>query len=499
VTATREPVAARPFPRKPPPPRHRRSWVDRLLIGLILVVALAILATGGGYLYLKWRFAQVEKVDLSVRDPNGVGVGLFPDVKGQPMNVLLVGSDTRANLTGSDAERHSVDENGNRVTGQRSDTIMILHADPEAEKGAILSLPRDLWVRIAGTGKSNRINTAFHGGGAEGAQRLIDTITDNFGIPIHHYVEVDFVGFRNLVDAVDGVPIYVPAPARDAYSDLSIPEAGCITLSGEQALAWVRSRHYQYYESGRWRTDLSSDIGRIARQQDFIRRLMNRSISKGIRNPVKLNRLIGIAVDNVTIDAAMTSKDIFTLGRQFRSLDPNDVAMLTMPAENTRIGGAAVLRLKQPEAQQTIDLFVGGAEANEDDGEVPDVPPNTVRVRTLNGAGVGGLAGRTAAALVEAGFQDAGVGNADRAAYEKTVIRYAPGREDQARLLRSYIASGATLQEDSTVRGVDAILVLGRDFTSVAEPGTEAPPPTAARAAPTTPTTPADEAAEPQC
>src|SRR5206468_12114941 len=140
--------------------------------------------------------------------------------------------------------------------------------------------------------------------------------------------------------AVGGVAIYVPAPARDFYSDLKIYRAGCVTLTPDQALSWVRSRHYQYYEAGRWHEDPTSDFGRIQRQQDFIRRLMRRSISKGIRNPLTLNRLIGIAVKNLTIDSAMSSKDILRLGKQFRSLDPQSVSMYTLPATQARIGGA---------------------------------------------------------------------------------------------------------------------------------------------------------------
>src|SRR5262249_4937567 len=167
------------------------------------------------------------------------------DDPGQPMNVLLVGSDNRADLTGADAARNQRDENGNLVTGQRSDTIMVVHVDPRSTKATILSIPRDLWVPIYGTNHSGRINEAYNGGGVQGASRLIKTITTNLGIPIDHYAEVDFVGFKKMVSAVGGVPIYIAAPARDKYSDLNIPQAGCITLTGDQALAWVRSRHFQ--------------------------------------------------------------------------------------------------------------------------------------------------------------------------------------------------------------------------------------------------------------
>lgn len=463
-----------------------RRWPRRLLIGLNVFVAVCILVAGGGYAYFRWQFSRINRVELPVvdpantRDPGG-GV-LYPDEAGEPMNVLLVGSDSRENLTGADCRRNCRDEQGRLVTGKRSDTIMVLHADPARERAAILSIPRDLWVRIAGTNRSQRINSAYDLG--EGV--LIRTITENLGIPINHFVEVDFVGFRNLVNAVDGVPIYVPAPARDRYSDLNIPQAGCITLTGDQALAWVRSRHYQYYESGRWRTDPRSDFGRILRQQDFIRRLMKRSISRGIRNPITLNRMINIAVKNVTIDSEMSSKDILRLGRRFRSLDPESVEMYTLPVVSARIGGADVLRLNQPEATQIIDLFMGRAPETT---APPDIPPAAVRVRVLNGSGVGGAASRTAAALAGFGFQTTGTGDADRFSYQRTVIRYGKGQLDKARLVQAYLRAGAVLEEDRTL-SVDVVLVVGRDFAGVARPATGGQAPTTSTVPATTTTQP---------
>ena len=466
------------------PARPHRRWPRRVLIGMNIFVALCILMAGSGYLYMKWRFGQIDTVRL----PFGILAPDEPADEGPkiPMNVLLVGSDTRANLEGADCKRNCRDEQGRLVTGQRSDTIMILHADPAAKRGAILSIPRDLWVRVAGTNRNNRINTAFEKGPAQ----LIQTINDNLGIPIHHYVEVDFVGFRAMVNAVGGVPIYVPAPARDRYSDLRIPEPGCITLNGDQALAWVRSRHFQYYEAGRWRSDPRSDFGRILRQQDFIRRLMKRAISKGIRNPLTLNRMVDIGTDNVTIDDQMSSKDIFALGKQFRSLEPTAVQMYTLPVTMARIGGADVLRVKQPDAQQVIAEFTGQSK-QPGEGEVPpaNIPPSTVRVRILNGSGIGGLAGKTSQQLAAAGFQSAGTGDADSFGYRRTVIRYGTGQRDKALLLRSYLVAGADIEEDRTLT-TDAVLVVGRDYNGVRKPpaaGTATTAPAAPAA--TTPTT----------
>jgi len=142
----------------------------------------------------------------------------------------------------------------------RSDTIMVVRLDPATERAALLSLPRDLYLPISGTRGSARINSAIQGGPA----RLVATITDALDIPIHHYLEVDFQGFRDLVDAVDGVPVYFPDPVRDRRSQLNIPDAGCVTLDPVQALAYARSRAFEVRRDGHWEVDGSGDLGRIS-------------------------------------------------------------------------------------------------------------------------------------------------------------------------------------------------------------------------------------------
>lgn len=470
-----------------------RRWPRRLLIGVNILLAVCIIGVGSGYAYLRYRFGQIDRIAIPIIGKSIGGSGaIHEDVPGEPMNVLLVGSDSRADLTGADCKRNCRDENGNLVTGQRSDTIMILHVDPQTKKAAILSIPRDLWVTIAGTTRHQRINSAFDGKTpAEGAARLIQTVTQNLGIRVNHFVQMDFVGFRNMVNAVDGVKIWVPAPARDFYSDLRIPNPGCVSLTGDQALAWVRSRHYQYYESGRWRSDGTSDFGRITRQQDFIRRLMKKAISKGIRNPLTLNRMIGIAVENVSVDSSMSTKDILGLGKRFRSLDPNSVAMYTLPTTQATIGGADVLRIKEPDADQIIAAF-NGASAEGTGGEpagaaAPNILPSTVRVRTLNGSGLTGQAGKVAGALSATGFQNAGTGDADSYRYATTEIHYGRGQVDKARLVQAYLKGVGTLKEDRAL-SVDVQLIVGRDYTGVQKPaaGTPAAPTTTVPAAPTT-------------
>jgi LCP family protein required for cell wall assembly len=447
---------------------------------------LLLVAGAGGWLYLRWRLGQINRVQLPALDED----------RGSVMNVLLVGSDSRSRLTGDLAEQAGKDQ----VSGQRSDTIMVLHVDSRQKKAAILSIPRDLHVRIAGTNRSDRINTAFSSGGPGG---LVQTIQDNLHIPIHHYMEVDFVGFRDIVNTVGGVKVYVPAPARDAMSGLEIKEPGCIRFDGDQALAWVRSRNYEYFESGRWRRDGTADLGRIQRQQDFIRRMMKKAVSSGLTNPLTLNRIIGIGVKDVTLDERMSTSDLVRVARRFRSLDPETVDMQTLPTTPATIGGASVLRLDREKAQAAIDRLNGIGPAT------ADVRPSEVRVRVLNGNGTDGAAAAAAEALAETGFNVADQGDADNYGYRRTLIRHATGQRAKAELLARHLQAGGTLREDGSLRTIDATLVVGSDFSGVrataASPA--APPPAAApapgapapNAAPAPTPAPKGASAEPAC
>src|SRR4029077_11443630 len=139
-----------------------------------------------------------------------------------------------------------------------------------------VSFPRDLWVSIAGTGSNERINTAYSVN--DGPQRLIDTLRQDFGITINHYVELDFKSFKGIVDAVGGVPMSFQTPMRDRNSGLYVDTAGCTTLDGDQALAFARSRHLEYMDSKlKWVSDPSADLGRINRQQVFLQHVIDQA------------------------------------------------------------------------------------------------------------------------------------------------------------------------------------------------------------------------------
>ena len=232
---------------------------------------------------------------------------------------------------------------------------------------------------IAGAAGRDRINAAVQIGGPEG---LVETIRDFFGIPINHYVQIDFRGFSEIVDALDGIPIYFPNPVRDLRSGLFVEEAGCTTLDARNALGFVRSRAYQEQIDGRWRTDGTGDLGRVRRQQEFIVRSLDRAFDRGLRNPVTLDALIDGALDAVTVDDTLDGDDIIDLASQFRRFDPSSLDLYELPVASDTVGGASVLRMRSRAAEPVLDIF-----RNEDPNAVSE---SSIRVQVLNGTGVPG-------------------------------------------------------------------------------------------------------------
>ena len=465
-----------------------RRWPRRLLIGVNVFVALCLVLTGAVYGYLRWQFGKVDKIDFACDVLRNCG----DDDPDRPMNVLLVGSDSRKEISAAERQQFGTET---QVGGQRSDTIIVLHVDPAAEKAALMSIPRDLSVPISGSNdpRPRRINTAFE----RGPEVLIATIRDQLGIEIDHYAQVDFNGFRGIVDAIGGVTLYFPSPVRDTVSGLNVAQPGCVQLDGNSALAYVRSRNYQYQDGGRWRFDPTADLGRIERQQSFIRRVIGKASQVG-RNPVRLNSIINSAVPNVKIDKAFSTKDMLRLAKRFKSLEPDAVEMLPLPTFQTRESGAAVLKLKEPEATEVIERLKGTAQPAGPAGPPPKVIPGTVRVRVLNGTGTGGQAGTTAQALQKANFGVAATGDADRFDYKRTVIRYSRGQLPKAQLLQAYVDGATEMVEDGALRGGDLVLVTGAGFKGVRDaPGTA--PSTTAPPAKAPPTTAAPAPAEPAC
>ncbi|MEO6629595.1 MAG: LCP family protein, partial [Aquihabitans sp.] len=289
---------------------------------------------------------------------------------------------------------------------------------------------------------------------------LVQTIKDNFDIDVNHYVQVDLAGFQNLVDQVGGVPIYFPTPVRDLYSGLLVKEAGCTTLDQNGALSYVRSRHFQYKNAkGKWRGDGASDYGRITRQQDFVRRVIRRVFSQGARNPVKLGEMVGTGIDHIQLDPYTKPADLITLGKAFKSFDPEKLQTHALVVREIRRGGADVLELVADESEPTLALFRGTGAT----GVNAAVDPSTITVRVINGTGKQDQASNLTDLFDAAGFK---VTNPDSdSPVWRTEVRYRPGDEAEAVLVARYIDGDPLLVPDADARQIT--VVSGPDLVTV--------------------------------
>ncbi|HEY1116603.1 MAG TPA: LCP family protein [Acidimicrobiales bacterium] len=436
--------------------RARRSVLQKLVIITNLFAMLGFVFTAGALAYGYQKYGQIPRIEIG----DALSASEEPeDGAVVAENFLIVGIDSAAGLDPDDPVASSRTD----VAGLRSDTMMILRVDPASTRAALLSLPRDLWVPIPGHG-NGRINEAIELGGPE---LLVDTIQGYLGIPVNHYAQVDFHGFGRLVEAIDGVEVYFRNPVRDQRSGLDVPEPGCVRLDARNALGFVRSRAYQEYVDGRWRTDPTGDLGRIRRQQQFIIAALERSVERGLRNPVTLDELIDSTLDAVTIDDTLDGGDLLALGREFRRFDPSSLDVYQLPVEDDSVGGAAVLRLLTREAEEVLDIFrTRSATA---------LTPASVRVQVLNGTGEPGQASNAATALRGAGFATGGTGDAGRLGVERTEVRHPPGAEAAADLVRRWLAGEADLVEDAAVD--DITLVTGADWQGLRTEPLPAPEP----------------------
>jgi len=447
--------------------RPHRSWPQRLVLGFGVLSTVACLSAGGLVLYVYAKLGEL--VRFSEQE-----VSVEEAAPQAPQNFLIVGSDSRENVDPNDPD--FTDVLPGEVGGNRTDTIILARIDPDNAQMQMVSFPRDLAVRISDTGERARINSAY----GRGRQVLIDTISENFGIEINHYVEVDFTGFQRLVSAVGGVPIWLDAEYRDVHSGLAPIGPGCVTLDGPTALEFARSRYLQYRdEDGDWQSDPTADLGRIGRQQLFIRKAVERVLSLNpFTNPTTLVGLLDVAVDSVKVDAGLSTDDLRSLAEQFRSFDPTTIQNHSLTVASERgPGGASWLGIvDDANTQATINVFRGlppGA-----------VSPAQVTVEVQNGTGVERQAADTADALAAVGFVTEVSGDAAEAPARTTVF-FGPGSEESARLVARHLTSQAAFEPDPELDAGVVRLVTGPDFTTVIR----TPWPEDAVLAPTTTTT----------
>ena len=367
--------------------------------------------------------------------------------------------------------------------------MMVLHAD--GDRSYAVSFPRDLWVDIPGQG-SAKLNAAFN----HGPQPVIDTIQTDFNVPINHYLEVDFESFEKIVDAIGTIPIWVPGVWRDKYTGFaSYLGAGCYQLDGFAALSYVRARNLEVLGPKGWSlVDATADIGRIERQQAFVKKLGRLAVDRVLDDPMVAPDIVDALLPNLHADTTFDRQALNQLVLAFMGLATGDAGITfeTVPWDGpaTRDRQSVVL-VKHPDADTVFARLRGDVPVEPTPATTavaaasPDsVRPADVSVQVLNGSGIDGAAGKADQGLGNRGFVSGGVGNLPGGTAATTQIRYRAGDEAKAQLVAASVP-GAELVADPTMAGGSVVLVLGGNFRGIgtATPkDTAAPPPDPAAA-----------------
>ena len=316
-----------------------------------------------------WLVAAALVIVLSAAGYTGVGRALDSRLDGvrrelsltstlaepsdQFVNFLLVGSDSRAGADPNDPDYGNVGGEGD-VQGRRSDTLIVVNVEKSSGIISLLSIPRDLWVTIGDSENTERINVAYR----EGAPVVVRTVTRALGIPIHHYLEIDFQGFKDLVDAVGGVTVCVEWPTRDRNTGLYI-KPGCKNLNGVQSLAYARSRYFEEKVDGQWRIDGTSDIGRGKRQRLFTALLMQTAVNRTLGDPFRAGTIMDGATGALLVDERL---DLLEFARLMRPAAGGKLRRFSLDTYGDTVRGNSVLRLADS-AAPTLAFYAGNGPA----------------------------------------------------------------------------------------------------------------------------------------
>ncbi|MEU6126729.1 LCP family protein [Streptomyces sp. NPDC047123] len=297
-----------------------------------------VLVAGGGVAYA-WQHlnGNIQGTDVNA----ALGHDRPAEQADGSMNILLLGSDSRAGTHG---------QYGEGVSGARADTAMVLHVDKTHKKASVVSIPRDTMVERPQCAQS-------HGGSASGAQQAmfnssyqvggpactVKTVEKMSGLRMDHYLEVDFKGFQKLIDELGGVDITTHKAIKDHNSGLALT-AGKHTLKGKQALALVRTRHG---------VGDGSDLGRIQLQQAFIKALIHRANAVDpLSSPAKSYDLADTATKTISADSDLASADkLIGLAKELKGISPDRTDMVTMPVTYDTQDSGRVLPLDKASHQ----------------------------------------------------------------------------------------------------------------------------------------------------
>lgn len=461
-------------PKRRQAPENRRN--RRLRIAGRAAVAffsvLALLITGGGWSYLRATGNSFNQVSALAENEDDV-----IDAQAQlgDENYLIVGTDTRAGANG-DLGAGTVED----AEGARADTTMLVHIPKDRSRVVVMSFPRDLDVTqpecpgfdneknsytedIYDSAMGAKLNSVYAVGGP---RCLLTTIQRLTGSNINHFIGIDFAGFEQMVDKVEGVEVCVSQPLEDGVLGTIIPEAGRHRIDGKTALNYVRARHVYGEER--------SDYDRINRQQKFLASLLRGALAgRMLLDPGRLNGFIQ-AFRNATFVDGVEPNDLLMLGRSLQDLESGAVTFLTVPTAGTTSYGNEIPRTADIQAIfQAIrnDQPLPGektAPAPPPTSEAPIPPtltavdPSTLSLLVYNGSGITGLANQTASQLANVGFGIYKTDNYTDGNSTETKVRYSPGYEAEAATVASAVP-GATMELDESLEGI-VELVLGENF-----------------------------------
>jgi LCP family protein required for cell wall assembly len=393
---------------------------------------------------------QAERQVLKVKVGKGcTGKDCLPSVESaclkKACTFLILGSDSRKSLSGSFG-------NSTDVAGQRADTIILVQVDAAHGRTIVLSIPRDLRVEIPGHGL-NKINTAF----GYGPDVMVKTVKRLTGLRINHYVQVNFLGFQRLVNALGGVPICIDKPLFDSLSGLRLPHAGCYNLRGAQALAFVRARHIK--------GDLIPDFSRISRQQQFISAVIGKTLSLG--SVLQLPSLVKAVVKNLVIDENLNLYSLQDLTKKMATLGEEGVMFRVVPAVPVDIGGISYVQMIQPDASDLFARIRAGKALGSLGEESVGTPlsPANITVRIFDAAS-GGKAAQVMTYLRKAGFVVLTPVPAP-SKYPKSIVLWVRSRRQAQEVVTAYLNGLPHKVDRFRTRGVDVAVVIGSDFEGI--------------------------------
>lgn len=428
---------------------HTRTRKVFLVLAGLLALALAV---GSGIAIGGIRYAESKVTTVGV-GPGCTENGCLPAVNplcvNKACNYLILGSDSRAGFTSAQQAQFG---DAHHVTGQRSDTIMLVHVDLARKRITVVSIPRDLRVNIPGHG-FGKINTAFD----YGPNETVRVVHGLFGMTINHYIEINFTGFIQVVNALHGVPICIDHPMIDTLAGLRLPRRGCYNLQGSQALAFVRARHVQ--------GDAIPDFARIARQQQFLRAAMQKLLAPGAF--LHFTSLIDALSKNFVRDDNLSLYTIKELSQQIGSVGQTNVDFRVLPAVPFALGGVDYVRLVQPGARKFFSALRKGQSLGKL-GQgllLTPISPANITIRIYD-ASSGGKVDAVETYLKNAGFAVLPVEPAP-ADLTKSQLLYGPTNAKPQGVVASYLPRLPVTFTRAGTPGASVVVVIGPDFRGI--------------------------------